>query len=90
MATIGKAYTGTELKPEADGSWIGRAATPEKGWTASFVEADVRLGRSRFRSRCRRPCAVLPDTCPYEGIDPANESSTSRSVNEGGSPQVAQ
>ena len=38
VATIGRGYRSTELKPEADGSWVGRGAMPEKGWTASFVE----------------------------------------------------
>lgn len=35
---IGKAYTSTPLTPEKNGSYIGRVAKPEKGYTAFFVE----------------------------------------------------
>jgi PhoPQ-activated pathogenicity-related protein len=66
--TIGKAYTSTELKREADGSWIGRAATPEKGWTASFVEAAYDSG-GPFPFEVSTGVRVLPEALPYEGID---------------------
>ncbi|MBP6823258.1 MAG: PhoPQ-activated pathogenicity-like protein PqaA type, partial [Acidobacteria bacterium] len=35
---IGKAYTSTPLTPEKNGSYVGRVAKPEKGYTAFFVE----------------------------------------------------
>ncbi len=70
VSTIGKAYTATELNAGADGSWIGRAATPEKGWVASFVEATFDSG-GPFPFKVSTAVRVLPDTCPYEGIDPA-------------------
>ena len=44
LATIGPAYRSTELKPEADGSWLGRVTKPEKGWTAAFVEVAYDTG----------------------------------------------
>jgi PhoPQ-activated pathogenicity-related protein len=69
VATIGKAYSSTELKPEADGSWIGRAKTPEKGWTASFVEVSFDTGVG-FPFKVSTAVRVLPDTLPYEGVDP--------------------
>jgi PhoPQ-activated pathogenicity-related protein len=68
VATIGKAYTGTELMPEADGSWVGRAATPEKGWTASFIELAYDSGGA-FPFEVSTAVRVLPDIRPYEGID---------------------
>src|SRR4051794_40760151 len=44
LATIGPAYKSTELKPEADGDWLGRATDPERGWTAVFVEVAYDTG----------------------------------------------
>ncbi len=70
LATIGSAFSSTELKPEADGSWVGRATTPDKGWTASFVELAYDTG-SLFPFKVSSAVRVLPDTLPYEGIDPA-------------------
>ncbi|MCI0333035.1 MAG: PhoPQ-activated pathogenicity-related family protein [Planctomycetes bacterium] len=70
LATIGGAYSSTELKPEADGSWVGRAATPDKGWTASFVELSYDTG-SLFPFKVSSAVRVLPDTLPHKGIDPA-------------------
>jgi PhoPQ-activated pathogenicity-related protein len=68
VAIIGKAYTSTVLNPESDGSWIGRAATPEKGWTASFVEVSFDTGGLPFT--VSTAVRVLPDTLPHKGVDP--------------------
>jgi PhoPQ-activated pathogenicity-related protein len=70
VSTIGKAYTAAQLKPEADGSWIGRATAPNKGWTASFVELTFDSGGA-FAFKVSTAVRVLPDECPYEGVDPA-------------------
>jgi PhoPQ-activated pathogenicity-related protein len=70
VSTIGEAYAATELTAEADGSWIAKAAAPEKGWTAAFVEATFDSGGA-FAFKQSTAVRVLPDTCPYEGIDPA-------------------
>ncbi|MCI0493032.1 MAG: PhoPQ-activated pathogenicity-related family protein [Planctomycetes bacterium] len=70
LATIGKAYQPTELKPEADGSWIARPTTPEKGWTAAFVELAYNSG-GMFPFIVSTAVRVLPDTLPHEGMDPA-------------------
>ncbi len=69
LATIGKAFTSSELKPEADGSWIGRVAKPVKGWTAAFVELAYDTGGA-FPFKVSTAVRVLPDTLPYEGLDP--------------------
>lgn len=67
VATIGKAYTGTELKPEADGSWLAHVKKPEKGWTAAFVELSFDTGSFPFvESTAVR---VLPDVLPHAGVD---------------------
>jgi len=69
LATIGPAYKSTELKPEADGSWLGRAATPEKGWTASFIEVTYDTGGG-FPFKVSTAVRVLPDTLPFANLDP--------------------
>jgi PhoPQ-activated pathogenicity-related protein len=69
LATIGPAYRGTELKPEADGSWVGHVASLEKGWTAAFVEFAFDTGGS-FPFKVSTAIRVLPNTLPHEGIDP--------------------
>jgi PhoPQ-activated pathogenicity-related protein len=69
LRTIGPAYKSTELKAEADGSWLGRAAKPEQGWTASFVELTYDTGVG-FPFKVSTAVRVQPDTLPYENIDP--------------------
>jgi PhoPQ-activated pathogenicity-related protein len=70
VSTIGRAYSATELKADSDGSWIGRAEMPEKGWTASFVEATFDSGGA-FPFKLSTAVRVLPETLPFEGIDVA-------------------
>jgi PhoPQ-activated pathogenicity-related protein len=70
VATIGKAYAATELKAETDGSWVAPVAAPEKGWTASFVELSYDSGGA-FPFKVSTAVRILPDDCPYEGLDPA-------------------
>ena len=69
VETIGRAYTSKVLKPEADGSWIGRVTAPESGWTAAFVEASFATdGGLPFK--VSTAVRVLPDTLPYKDRDP--------------------
>jgi PhoPQ-activated pathogenicity-related protein len=68
LGTIGKAFTQTELKPEDDGTWVGRAATPAKGWTASFVEAAYDSGGA-FPLKVSTGVRVLPETLPHAELD---------------------
>ena len=69
LASIGPAYKSTELKPEADGSWLGRVTKPEKGWTAAVVEVAYGTGGT-FPFKVSTAVRVLPDTLPHEGLDP--------------------
>ncbi len=69
VQTIGRAYTNWELKPEADGSWIGGVTAPESGWTAAFVEVSFDTG-SGFPFKVSTAVRVLPDARPYEELDP--------------------
>ncbi len=68
VATIGKAYTSTELKPEADGSWLAHVKQPEKGWTAAFVELSFDTGSFPFV--VSTAVRILPDVLPHAGVDP--------------------
>jgi PhoPQ-activated pathogenicity-related protein len=69
VATIGRAYRSTELKPESDGSWVGHIAVPEKGWTAGLVEVSFRTD-SGLPFKVSTAVRVLPDTLPYKDRDP--------------------
>ncbi|MBL8823104.1 MAG: PhoPQ-activated pathogenicity-related family protein [Planctomycetia bacterium] len=66
--TIGKAYTSTELKQEADGSFVGKITPPEKGWTAFFVELTYDVG-APFPLKVTTSVRVLPDVLPHKGAD---------------------
>jgi PhoPQ-activated pathogenicity-related protein len=69
VATIGRAYRSTELKPEADGSWVGRAPLPEKGWTASFIEVSYAT-ETGMPFKVSTAVRILPDTLPFKDLDP--------------------
>lgn len=68
VVTIGKTYQGTPLKPEADGSYVAKVTTPEKGWTASFVELEFDSGGT-FPFKVSTSVEVLPKQRPFEGIN---------------------
>jgi len=68
VVTIGKTYQGTPLKPEADGSYVAKVTTPEKGWTASFVELEFDSGGT-FPFKVSTTVEVLPKQRPFEGIN---------------------
>ena len=69
VATIGKTYTSTELKPEGDGSWVAHLKAPEKGWTAAFVEFSFDSG-SPFPFKQSTAVRILPNTVPHADLDP--------------------
>ena len=68
VATIGKAYAETELQAESDGSYVARIETPEKGWSASFVELEYDSGGA-FPFKVSTSVRVLPETAPFAGVD---------------------
>jgi len=64
LQSIGKAYKSTDLADQGNGVYIGRIKTPEKGWTAFFVELTFPSGAQvpfKFTTAVR----VLPDKLPY-------------------------
>ncbi len=66
--TIGKAYTSTELAPEADGTYIARVAPPPAGFTAFFVELVYPSG-SRYPLKFTTEVSVVPDVLPFKWED---------------------
>jgi len=67
LETLGPRYESTTLSDTGGGVYIGKVATPEKGWTAYFVELT-------FPSGCQAPfkfttqVCVVPDTLPYKFV----------------------
>jgi PhoPQ-activated pathogenicity-related protein len=67
--TLGaKAFTSTELKPEADGTYIGNVPKPTEGFTAYFVELTYPSG-SKFPLKFTTEVYVNPDVYPYRWED---------------------
>jgi PhoPQ-activated pathogenicity-related protein len=68
LETLGPKYTSRALNAGADGTYVGRVAQPEKGWTAFFVELTYDVGAPvpiKFTTSVR----VLPDILPYADKD---------------------
>jgi len=63
LQTIGKAWKPKQLEPSADGTYVGKAEVPEKGWTAYFVELTYRWYGRRFVATTG--VHVLPEKLPY-------------------------
>lgn len=63
-----KAFTSSELKPEADGSYVGQVAKPAEGFTAYFVELTYPSGM-KFPLKFTTEVYVNPDTYPYRWED---------------------
>ena len=66
--TIGKAFTSTDLKPQADGTWVGKVAKPTAGWTAYFVELTY-PSRTAYPFKFTTEVSVIPNTLPYKWKD---------------------
>jgi PhoPQ-activated pathogenicity-related protein len=63
--TIGKAYTSTVLKPQADGSFIGKVEKPAQGFTAFYVEL-IYTGYGKYPLKFTTDVRVIPDTLPHK------------------------
>lgn len=67
---IGNAYQSTPLTPTGPNTWVARVASPEKGWTAFFVELTFPTG-GKYPFKETTAIRVLPDTLPYAAPKPA-------------------
>ena len=62
---LGPVWQATELTADADGAYIGKVATPEKGWTAYLVELTYDApGEDDLV--LSSPCRIVPDTEPFK------------------------
>ncbi|MGE3182922.1 MAG: PhoPQ-activated pathogenicity-related family protein [Phycisphaerae bacterium] len=69
VESVGKIYKSTALKPEADGTWIGKVEKPAEGWTAYFVELAFDTG-IKVPLKMTTPVRVIPDVLPHADKDP--------------------
>ncbi len=72
LMTIGPAYRGDELRPQAGGAggvYVGRVPKPEKGWTAYFVELTYPSG-GKYPFKFTTAVRVVPDTEPFSPYQP--------------------
>ena len=72
VETIGKAYQSARLPETSPGVYIGRAAKPEKGFTAFFVEL-VYPGPGQTRFKLTTEVSVVPDVLPFRFEDAAKK-----------------
>lgn len=70
LAKIGKAYKPTVLESQGEGIYVGKIDAPAKGWTAFFVELTYKNG-GVFPLKATTAVRVLPETYPFQDIDPA-------------------
>jgi PhoPQ-activated pathogenicity-related protein len=62
--TIGKAYTSSSLKPQADGTYVAQVNKPPKGFTAFFVELVYPSG-GKYPFKFTTEVSVVPDILPF-------------------------
>jgi PhoPQ-activated pathogenicity-related protein len=70
--TIGNAYRSSVLSVEKDGTYVGRVAKPEKGYTAFFVEM-IYPGSFGHPFKFTTEVSVVPDTLPFQWKDAAKK-----------------
>lgn len=72
LDVIGKAYRSTRLQAEKNGSYVGRIAKPEKGYTAFFVELVYDSG-GKYPFKFTTQVSIVPDVLPYKFADAAKK-----------------
>ena len=66
LESIGPAYRPTPLHAQRDGTYVGRPESPQKGWTAYFVELRYAAAAGgRFPLTVTTAVRVTPDTLPF-------------------------
>jgi len=71
LATIGEAYTSSNLTEQGDGLYVGKVPEPKQGWTAYFVEMTFPTS-GHYSYKFSTGVRVLPDRLPY-GPPPEEE-----------------
>ena len=72
VESIGRAYTATDLSDQGGGVYIGSVQTPEKGWTAYFIELTYPSG-GKYPHKFTTAVRVAPDTLPFKDKTPDTE-----------------
>jgi PhoPQ-activated pathogenicity-related protein len=67
LQKIRKAYTSTPLEDQGDGTYVGRVAKPEKGFTAYLVEFEFASGIPDAPFKFSTPVRITPDVLPFAG-----------------------
>ncbi|MEX2141603.1 MAG: PhoPQ-activated pathogenicity-related family protein [Pirellulales bacterium] len=78
VKTIGKAYRSQSLRDQGGGVFVGKIDSPEKGWTAFFVELTFDVGQS-LPLKLSTAVRILPDILPYADLEPAEAPLEARS-----------
>lgn len=71
LDVIGPAYKSTVLRPQGDGSYVGKAA-PAEGFTAYFVELTWDSG-GNHPHKFTTPVQITPDVLPFKWQDAAKK-----------------
>ncbi|HEX5218898.1 MAG TPA: PhoPQ-activated pathogenicity-related family protein [Verrucomicrobiae bacterium] len=64
LDTIGPSWTSSVIRPQSDGTLVGKIETPTNGWSAFFVELTFPNVGS-FPLKFTTGVRVLPDTLPF-------------------------
>ncbi|HMP06743.1 MAG TPA: hypothetical protein PJ982_10365 [Lacipirellulaceae bacterium] len=64
MASIGRAFVGEELTPDASGRFIAATPAPAKGYAAYLVQLEFDIG-APTPLRVTTPVRVVPDALPF-------------------------
>jgi PhoPQ-activated pathogenicity-related protein len=73
LDTIGPSWTDSELHPRADGTYVARVPSPERGWTAFFVELSFESEGSREPLKLTTGVRVVPDLLPFSPFEAPSE-----------------
>jgi PhoPQ-activated pathogenicity-related protein len=64
LATIGRAYSSSELTDQGDGVYLAKAADPKQGWTAYFIEMTF-PSAGQYPYKFTTGARVMPDKLPF-------------------------
>ncbi|MBI1177009.1 hypothetical protein GC207_06170 [bacterium] len=73
LETLGKAWSSSELKADADGKVLVDMTKPDKGWTAFMVELTYPIDGCPTPLKVTSGVAIVPDILPFAGKMPKVE-----------------
>lgn len=77
LETLGPKYASSDLQDQGGGTYVARVSTPEKGWTAYFVELTFPSG-GKYPFKFTTAVRVNPDTEPFPAYVPKRRAATVR------------